>query len=65
MQHFSKLEKFCSEMQMTVSGGILKELLVSILEETVTLAQVQHVTQDTPGPSMSWLYNATEGNSSD
>ena len=41
MQHFSKLEKFCSEMQMTVSGGILKEVLVSILEEMVTLAQVR------------------------
>lgn len=64
MQHFSKLEKFYNEM-MTVSGGILKKLLVSILEETVTLVQVQHVTQDTPGPSMSWLYKATEGNSSD
>lgn len=41
MQHFSKLEKFCSEMQMTDSGGILKEVLVSILEEMVTLAQVR------------------------
>lgn len=41
MQHFSKLEKFCSEMQMTVSGGTLKEVLVSILEEMVTLAQVR------------------------
>lgn len=28
-------------MQMTVSGGILKEVLVSILEEMVTLAQVR------------------------